>query len=214
MLRIIGAGLPRTATNTPRMVLPTLTGGPCYHMVDVSEHPEHVAVWQAALDGNPPDWRAFLNEYTAAVDWPASAFWRELAEIFPDATILLSTRTDGETWWRSVDATIMDSFRSPDLDDDMRRLDIDLWRRTLGPSWDDPAENAVAYQRWVDDVRRTAPRERLVDWQAQQGWEQLCAALGVPVPDEPFPVTNSTAEWAERRRRKELEEAAQRDREV
>jgi len=26
------------------------------------------------------------------------------------------------------------------------------------------------------------------------GWEPLCAHLGVPVPDQPYPQSNSTAE--------------------
>jgi hypothetical protein len=206
MLRIIGAGLPRTATNTLRTVLPALTGGPCYHMVDVNEHPEHLPIWLAALNGDPPDWREFFADYTAAVDWPPSAFWPDLAAAFPDALIVLSTRADGETWWRSVDATIMGGLRDdPEFPDDMRRLDAGLWHRTLGPSWDDPAENAASYQRWVDDVRRTAPPARLLEWRAEQGWEPLCAALDVPVPDLPFPTTNSSAAWAERRRQRDLD---------
>jgi Sulfotransferase domain len=203
MLRVIGAGLPRTATNSLRHALPRLTGGACYHMVTVNEQPEHVAVWQRALDGDPPDWREFFADYTAAVDWPASAFWEDLADVFPDALILLSTRSDGATWWRSVDATVMGGLRDPDYAADWRQLDTDLWRRTVSDDWDDGAENAAGYQRWVDRVRRTAPAGRLLEWQAQDGWDPLGRALGVAVPDEPFPSTNSSVEWAERRRRNE-----------
>ena len=205
MLRIIGAGLPRTATHSLKQVLPQLTGGPCYHMIDVNERPEHIAIWQSALDGDPPDWQEFFRDYTAAVDWPASAFWEDLAEVFPEALILLSTRTDGETWWRSADSTIMEGLREPDTPEEWRRMDADLWRRTLCSRWDDPRANAEAYERWVDRVRRTAPAERLIEWQAHEGWAPLCAALGVPIPDETFPHTNSTAEWEERRRQRELE---------
>jgi Sulfotransferase domain len=73
----------------------------------------------------------------------------------------------------------------------------------VSDGWDDAAENAAGYQRWVDRVRRTAPAGRLLEWQAQDGWDPLCRALGVAVPDEPFPSTNSSVEWAERRRRSE-----------
>ena len=41
----------------------------------------------------------------------------------------------------------------------------------------------------------TIPSSRLLEWNAKDGWEPLCAALGVPVPDEPFPVTNTTEEF-------------------
>lgn len=202
MLRVIGAGLPRTATNSLRNALRRLTGGSCYHMLDVNEHPEHLPIWQAALDGHPPDWRDFFSGYTAAVDWPASAFWADLAEVFPQALILLSTRTDGDTWWRSADATIMGGLRDPDYPEEWRKLDTDLWRRTLGSRWEDPTANAHAYDRWVTEVRRLAPPNRLLEWQASEGWRPICEAIGVPVPDEPFPYTNSSAEWAERRRRR------------
>ena len=35
------------------------------------------------------------------------------------------------------------------------------------------------------------PPERLLVYQAGQGWEPLCAFLGVPVPSEPYPSENS-----------------------
>ena len=34
-----------------------------------------------------------------------------------------------------------------------------------------------------------------IDWQPGDGWEPICAALDVPVPAEPFPHTNTTAEF-------------------
>ena len=105
-LRVVGAGLPRTGTRSLQVALGQLLGGPCYHMVEVFEHLEHVPTWRDAVRGQPPDWNDFLSEYDAAVDWPASAFWRELADANPDALIVLSVRDDGATWWRSADQTI------------------------------------------------------------------------------------------------------------
>ena len=49
-----------------------------------------------------------------------------------------------------------------------------------------------------EQVRREAPAGRLLDWQARDGWEPLCDALGVPVPDEPFPRVNTREEWRAR----------------
>jgi len=206
MLKVIGAGLPRTGTRTLKQALPQLVGGPCYHMSTVFDRPEETAVWQAALDGNPPDWHEFFADYAAAVDWPASAFWEDLAGAFPDALILLSRRSDGQAWWRSADATIMEGLRRTDDRDDWWTMSAGLWRRTLCQGWEDPVANAAACDRWVEHVRGTAPSGRLLEWQASDGWAPLCAALGVPTPDEPFPHTNSTAEWERRRRQPALEQ--------
>jgi sulfotransferase family protein len=203
MLRVIGAGLPRTATHTLKVVLPQLTGGPCYHMSAVAE--DHVPVWQAALDGTSPDWPEFFAEYAAAVDFPASAFWPELADTFPDSVLVLSTRADSQTWWRSADATILERLRQTENRDAWWKMAADLWTSAVCPDWDDGPTNRAAYDRWNEHVRRAAPPGRLVEWQAADGWEPLCTALDVPIPDEPFPLTNSTVEWQERRRQRALE---------
>ena len=44
-------------------------------------------------------------------------------------------------------------------------------------------------------VRAAVPPERLVEWQPGDGWEPICDALGVPVPDVPFPHANTTDDF-------------------
>jgi hypothetical protein len=41
------------------------------------------------------------------------------------------------------------------------------------------------------------PAERLLEWTVSDGWEPICARLGVAVPDEPFPPTNTTSQTRE-----------------
>ncbi len=56
-------------------------------------------------------------------------------------------------------------------------------------------EATAAYERHNAEVRATIPAGRLFEYQPGDGWEPICEALGVPVPDEPFPHTNTTAEF-------------------
>lgn len=202
MLRIIGAGLPRTATTTLKTALPTLLGEPCYHMTEVFEHPDHLGHWRRAADGEPVDWKAFYDGYAATVDFPSAPFWPQLAEIYPDALILLSTRTSGAAWWKSMDATIMERMRQEEVTPEVapfREVMEKVWRRAFGRGvFDDPRTGEAAYDAYVRHVRDTAPPERLLEWSAAQGWEPICAALGVDVPKEPFPHVNSTEEWKAR----------------
>ncbi|MFM7734957.1 MAG: sulfotransferase, partial [Alphaproteobacteria bacterium] len=74
-LRMIGAGLGRTGTNSLKLALERLTGGPCYHMIEVFKHPEHAPTWRAAFEGREPDWKRFFEGFTATVDWPAAGRW-------------------------------------------------------------------------------------------------------------------------------------------
>lgn len=198
-IRVVGAGLGRTGTNSLKLALERLLGEPCYHMVEVFGHPEHVPIWHAAADGEAVDWDALFADYGAAVDWPTASFWRELADAYPDAVVVLSTRTSADAWWRSADDTIFAHMRHdagdpPGLEGWRAMVDAAIVRRF--PGVPDDAETAKAsYEAHNAAVRAAIPAERLVEWTAGDGWEPLCAALGVDVPDEPFPHVNTTADF-------------------
>lgn len=195
-LRVVGAGLGRTGTHSLKLALERLLGAPCYHMMEVFQHPEHVAQWHAAARGEMPDWRALLSGYAAAVDWPASAFWPELAEAFPDAVVLLSVR-EADSWYQSARETIfpaMESVREGEWHDMIE----DLFEARFTRALDDRAAAIAAFERHNARVRETAPAARLVEWRPSDGWGPLCAALGVPVPAEPFPRSNTREEFQAR----------------
>jgi hypothetical protein len=194
-LRVVGAGLGRTGTMSLKIALERLLGAPCYHMIEVFAHPEHVAAWHAATQGNMPDWQKVLAGYGAAVDWPAAAFWPELSAAFPDAIVLLSVR-DPQSWWESASQTI---FPASMREEGAWRAMIDaLFAARFTSALNDQAAAIAAFERHNARVRATIPAHRLVEWQAGDGWQPLCAALGVPVPDEPFPRSNTREEWGAR----------------
>jgi hypothetical protein len=196
-LRLVGAGLPRTGTKSLQTALERLLGGRCYHMHEVFGHLDHVPVWREALRGRLPDWDDFLASYVATVDWPASAFWRELSERYPDAVVLLSVRDSPETWWESADATILEVARGEELPElgDWSHLFHELLSERLTERWRDPTEAMVAYQRHNDGVRSAVSADRLVEWCPGDGWPSICRALDLPTPDEPFPHMNTRADW-------------------
>ena len=45
------------------------------------------------------------------------------------------------------------------------------------------------------EVKRSIPARRLLVFNVAEGWDPLCRFLGVPVPETPFPRTNSTEEF-------------------
>ncbi|OTA61470.1 hypothetical protein K449DRAFT_382871 [Hypoxylon sp. EC38] len=47
-------------------------------------------------------------------------------------------------------------------------------------------------------VRRLVSEERLLEWTPEDGWDPLCKFLEKPIPAEPFPHTNTMAEWEAR----------------
>ena len=198
-LKVVGAGLGRTATMSLKHALEQLLGEPCYHMIEVFPRPEHLAVWTDAANGKPVDWRALFDGFGAAVDWPVCAFWREVSAEYPDALILLSTRTDAATWFKSADATIFHVLDG-DPPAEMEPFKV-MWSaiatNTFTPDFQDRDAAMAAYEAHNAAVRAEADPARLVEWQAADGWGPLCAALDVPVPDTPFPRMNTSEEWAQ-----------------
>jgi hypothetical protein len=161
-------------------------------------HPFNLgAGWNCALAGEATDWDELFDGYVAAVDWPASMFWRELSEANPNALVLLSVRDTAEVWWQSADATILPVARmalAPDWRDGRDLLNL-LERFTGNERWDDPATLMAAYERHNAEVRATVPQHRLLEWRAAEGWAPICRALGVPMPDVPFPWLNRRSDW-------------------
>jgi hypothetical protein len=198
-MKVIGAGLGRTGTTSLKVALELLLGGPCYHMVEAFEHPEHVAEWQAAVRGEQADLASVLAGYEATVDWPGGALWPELRALWPEAIVLLSVRESAMAWWTSAEATIFEGQRRaapPESPLALREgLPLELTVRRLTPDWEDRQSALDAYEAYNQRVRDGVPPELLVEWCPGDGWEPLCAALDVPVPDVPFPHLNQTAEF-------------------
>jgi len=178
-----------------KLALERVLDGPCYHMIEVFGHPEDVDVWRRAAEGEAIDWSAFPDGFVASVDWPGCSFWREMADANPDAIILLSTRASSDAWYTSASNTIFQVDTSgADLPGWGAMLDA-IFANRFTSEVGDKAAAIEAYERHNDDVRATADPGRLVEWSPGDGWEPICNALGVPVPDEPFPHVNTTEEF-------------------
>ena len=198
-LRVVGAGLGRTGTNSLKLALEILLGGPCYHMYEAAKRDADTAVWESAVRGERVDWSAFLGDFVASVDWPACAFWQELQVANPDAFVLLSTRESAEKWWESMARTIVPRLQEVPSDEPetvrRRKMMHALLRARFTPGWTERDPAIAAYERHAEDVRRRVPSERLIDWQPSDGWAPICSALGMPVPEAAFPHVNTSAEF-------------------
>jgi hypothetical protein len=197
-LRVVGAGVPRTGTSSLRQALEHLFGGRCCHMSALPGHPFDLGeAWDEALSGAAADWDRLLGGFNAAVDWPASLFWRELGALNPEALVILSVRENPEAWLQSLSATVLPvARRAQEGDWKQGRHLVAMFERFAGTDrWDDPATLMDAYERHNAQVRRTVPRRRFLEWRATDGWGPLCRALRVAVPAIPFPWTNRRYDW-------------------
>jgi Sulfotransferase domain len=211
-MKVIGAGLPRTGTLSQKVALEMLGFGPCYHMVNVLTNLPLAEQWEQALD-DEVNWDEVFGEHESTVDWPGSFFYRELADAYPDAKVVLSVR-DPEAWERSMLDTIWGLFHGHSV-----MAHVSKAREFVDPEWRDymqlmqrmwaaqgvfsgaelrPGQLAEAISRYQEQVQRNIPGDRLLVWNVQEGWEPLCCFLGVDVPQAEFPRLNDSKMFVDR----------------
>lgn len=199
-LSIIGAGMGRTGTLSLKVALEELGFGPCYHMMEVVKHQEFAAYWENAMDEDVVDWARIFDGYQSTVDWPAAHFYKELADFYPDAKIILTER-DPERWFTSMSSTIFNALNrakaaTGEIPSPQMQMAEKLVRRHIfGEDFADRDKVIAVFEAYNDEVKRVIPAERLLVYRVSDGWAPLCAFLGRPVPDAPFPRLNSTEEF-------------------
>jgi len=211
-MKVIGAGLPRTATSTQLIAFEQLGFAPCYHMRDLlADLDGQLALWERVVEGDP-DWEAIFQDAESTCDFPASRYYRELLEVYPDAKVLLSVRS-AEGWVRSMRETIWPMFFG-----DSVMHHVNEARRVVDGNWDrfltlmrhmwaqtsivtgdheSDADLAAAMEHWNAQVKASVPADRLLVWEPAHGWGPLCDFLDVTVPDGPMPNVNDTAAFKE-----------------
>jgi hypothetical protein len=210
-LSVIGSGFPRTGTLSLKLALEQLGFGPCFHATELFMRLDRLPLWVQAGEGEA-DWDAIFAGYHATVDAPGCYFWRELAERYPSAKVLHSVR-DPATWFDSTQATVFGpNSPSANPPPPAKPFFDMLSRRRGGLNLQDRDEMLAWFERHTREVRATIPAERLLVFEVREGWAPLCAFLGVPIPETPFPRVNRREELAALMAQRNLDGAIDTDR--
>lgn len=204
-LKIIGAGFGRTGTHSLKLALDRLGYAPCHHMYEVRRMPEQVRLWLDIASGAAFNPDVAMAGFVSQVDWPASVFWRRLIDEYSDAKVILTDR-DPNSWYDSLSKTIIPGTllgREKDTDPVNRDASEMIYRLILQGLFEGRYEDrAFCIEKYLshrDEVIDTVPADRLLVLRSGDGWSPLCDFLGLPVPMEPFPRTNSMAEFIARK---------------
>jgi hypothetical protein len=216
-LKVIGAGMGHTGTTSLKTALEALLGGPCFHFLEYQSHPELMAPWLSLIRTMPlrsdpdkfgevpiPEWEKVMPGYVACVDEPASYYWKQLSDAFPEVLVILSIR-DTDSWWASmaaIETRFEEEMRRPDLLTAERRAFFDFVN-AIYPDWQEGVSEETEraffelHNRRVLEHAERHPsfNERFLVWHPREGWEPLCRALELPVPDAPFPHKNKRNEY-------------------
>lgn len=203
-LKVIGAGFGRTGTLSLKSALETLGFAPCHHMVEVIGSARQRRGWAKVAGGELNLLPEMLAGYQAQVDFPGCVFYSELMQLYPDAKVILSVR-DADGWWESARNTIYEISNGvpmrwigrfhPLLGPMITVTNELIWIKLFHGRFLDKPYAMEVFHRYNARVQEVVPADRLLVYEVKQGWEPLCAFLGVPVPSIPFPRVNDTKEF-------------------
>src|SRR6476660_746873 len=211
-IKIIGAGFPRTGTNTLRESLEMLGFKKTYHMKNLLVHPENLHYWATLKATGTTDWEGLYNGYEATVDFPCYPWYKEHMRQYPDAKVILSLRPF-EKWYTSFYSTIWQAQNPPESEraamservaSDPRLQSVmkvmGFAKQTINEEhfqcrFLDKEFMEKVFNEHNEEVKNYVPANKLLVFDVCEGWEPLCKFLEVPVPYEPLPHTNKKEDF-------------------
>ncbi|RAK87664.1 hypothetical protein BO79DRAFT_175378 [Aspergillus costaricaensis CBS 115574] len=228
-LRLICAGLPRSATESLSHALQELNYKPYHGWTLVSEsNGGYIQEWAnlarrkyaGAADGDVQitraEFDALLGDHDAVLDSVPAMFAAELIEAYPEAKVILNTRSDLDAWHRSIMKTVVS-----DIEDSWVAWFVKVFNAERFWLWEfyftygysglfrslrkgSAKEGIMRNGKWVyrdhcNMVRgmMVGDKRRLLEWEVGDGWGSLCEFLGEKVPDIPFPNGNDPVAFRE-----------------
>lgn len=206
-IKVIGAGFPRTGTNSLKRSLEMLGVSKCYHMKELLTHPDQLPLWLQLENTGSTDWDTLYNGFQGSVDFPCYPFYRQHLERYPDAKVILTIR-DVDAWYKSVKSTIWTAgpqnlgqklaMMGRMLTDSRVRKVIGcikfvkrmIWQREFQGRFEDEAYAKEVFHKHIEEVKANVPADQLLVYDVREGWGPLCQFLGVPEPSEPLPHLN------------------------
>lgn len=211
-MEVLCLGYSRTGTLTMRKAMEILGYPNPYHFSSIYDNVRESDLWMEAIEakfngnGQPKGkefFDALLGHVGAVTDAPCITFAEELIDFYPKAKVVLVER-EIESWYKSWMAFCQSAY-NPVLFH-LAKLDPYWLGRitTIGGAitqihagfagTQDQARvrSKAAYAHYYQDIRNLVPKERLLEFKLEQGWDPLCEFLGRPIPDVPFPHENET----------------------
>lgn len=206
-IKIIGAGLPRTGTNTLKQSLEMLGISKTYHMKELIVNPDDLHHWLTLEAGETPDWDDLYDGFQASVDFPCYPWYKEHMARYPNAKVIMTVRPF-EPWYNSVKSTIWTAgpqtvfeklamllklLFNPRLRKVIQCVKLskrNIFEKHWQGRFEDKQFAEQVFNQHMEDVKANVPAGKLLIYDVRDGWGPLCEFLDVPQPDEALPHLN------------------------
>jgi hypothetical protein len=149
-------------------------------MFEVIASTRQVDYWYAIARGDQPDWDDVFGGFRSCIDFPASLYYRQLADKYPEAKVVLSLRSP-DSWYTSARETIytlsqlMNSWLRiiPRVRKLSYLVQTSVWQGKFGGRFEDRETAIGVFNQHIEEVRSVIPPERLLVMEVKEGWEPV-----------------------------------------
>ena len=171
-MKVFGIGLNKTGTTTLSA---------CLRELGFRHTSCDLALTRAADRGDLSPIFEHADQYESFEDWPWPLVYKQLDQRYDDAKFILTRRPNASVWFSSLKRHALRTGPT-----EYRQIayghSMPLGKRE---------EHVAVYRRHNQDVRDyfSERRDDLLEicWEEGDGWEELCAFLDQPKPDDPLP---------------------------
>ncbi|XOV93584.1 MAG: sulfotransferase family protein [Bacteroidota bacterium] len=206
-IKIIGAGLPRTGTNTLKQSLEMLGYTKTYHMKELLVNPDNLKYWHTLESTGTTNWDELYDGYQATVDFPAYPWVKEHLAQYPDAKVIFTTRPF-DKWYDSIYSTVWTAgpqnlpqklammsklIFNPRLRKVIKCIKLAkkrIFKVTLQGKFEDKAFAEKVFNQHLEDMKALVKPENFLIYDVRDGWGPLCKFLGKEEPKDPLPHLN------------------------
>ncbi len=177
--KVFGVGWAKTGTTTL---------GECLRSLGYNHYGRNLSLVPDIARGQLDRVMLLAAAHESFSDWPWTRLFRELDQAFPGSRFVLTTR-DPDRWLSSYLAMLSGEGEPTEYLAGIRSFlyGLDVRVATTGQLQD----RLCRHQADVFNYFRDRPDALLVvDWEAGDGWPELCGFLGKPCPSVPFPHLN------------------------
>ena len=144
--------------------------------------------WNRVYFGGDYSWSEIFDKYSATTDNPACEYWEDILKEYPNSKVILTTRNP-ESWVKSCKETIFNFVITPPFGIRF----ITYFRGTFTKFMDralkcitgtDNSDQTMIkrFEVWNQSVIDKCPKEKLLIFEAKDGWSPLCKFLNKEVP--------------------------------
>ena len=167
-------------------------------MWEVAKDVSQIDWFLKAANGEKVNWDDAFFKFEAAMDWPAAAYYEELADKYSDAKIILGVR-DSEAWYESARTSI---FLFPtscprwirklvlSANNFIKIIENIVSENELNGRFEEKEQTINVSLERIEAAKVKFPSERLLVHRAVDGWDPPYRFLNVPVPEHNYPWVN------------------------